>query len=295
MERALNEMERIRKAEEIAYRRKYPNEKNDNVEKVKKTYFGSKILLEGLILINITIIIFCIQNKEEIFSENFLQNISSYQVNIKQNIDDFINSVVNVPDDATIFENSSNTANNVSTESEANTDNISTEQSNEENQNEQVALGGGSEENEEIKEEIIENNESDSEKVKNNYDLTKPITGTITSRFGTRESTNQKINGYHTGTDIAASSGTEILAANSGEVILVSSEGDYGKHLKIQDGDLITLYAHCSKILVKQGQQVNKGDKIALVGSTGNSTGPHLHFEIRYQNRYVNPQEIFEF
>ena len=133
------------------------------------------------------------------------------------------------------------------------------------------------------------------EKVKNNYDLTRPISGTVTSRFGTRESTNKKINGYHTGTDIAVNSGTEILAANSGEVILVSSEGDYGKHLKIQDGDLITLYAHCSKILVKEGQKVNKGEKIALVGSTGNSTGPHLHFEVRYQNRYVNPQEIFEF
>ena len=81
----------------------------------------------------------------------------------------------------------------------------------------------------------------------------------------------------------------------SGTVILVSEEGDYGKHVKVQDGDLITLYAHCSEILVKEGQKVNKGETIAKVGSTGNSTGPHLHFEIRYQNRYVNPQEIFEF
>ena len=78
-------------------------------------------------------------------------------------------------------------------------------------------------------------------------------------------------------------------------MILVSEEGDYGKHLKVQDGDIVTLYAHCSEILVKEGQSVEKGEKIAKVGSTGNSTGPHLHFEIRYQNRYVNPQEIFEF
>ena len=72
------------KAEEIAYRRQYPNEKFENVDKEKKTYFGSKILLEGLILINITIIVFCVQNKDEIFSENFLQRIASYQIDIKQ-------------------------------------------------------------------------------------------------------------------------------------------------------------------------------------------------------------------
>ena len=290
MERALNEMEMIKKAEEIAYRRQYPNEKFENVDKEKKTYFGSKILLEGLILINITIIVFCVQNKDEIFSENFLQRIASYQIDIKQNLDNFVNSIINVPEDATIFENNNSTENVTNT----NTENISEAKTIENNLEEQVAIGGGNEV-EETKEEIIENNENDSEKVKNNYDLTRPISGTVTSRFGTRESTNKKINGYHTGTDIAVNSGTEILAANSGEVILVSSEGDYGKHLKIQDGDLITLYAHCSKILVKEGQKVNKGEKIALVGSTGNSTGPHLHFEVRYQNRYVNPQEIFEF
>ncbi len=290
MERALNEMEKIKKAEEIAYRRQYPNEKFENVDKEKKTYFGSKILLEGLILINITIIVFCVQNKDEIFSENFLQRIASYQIGIKQNLDSFVNSIINVPEDATIFENNTSTGNVTNT----NTENISEAKTIENNLEEQVAIGGGNEV-EETKEEIIENNENDSEKVKNNYDLTRPISGTVTSRFGTRESTNKKINGYHTGTDIAVNSGTEILAANSGEVILVSSEGDYGKHLKIQDGDLITLYAHCSKILVKEGQKVNKGEKIALVGSTGNSTGPHLHFEVRYQNRYVNPQEIFEF
>ncbi len=290
MERALNEMEKIKKAEEIAYRRQYPNEKFENVDKEKKTYFGSKILLEGLILINITIIVFCVQNKDEIFSENFLQRIASYQIDIKQNLDNFVNSIINVPEDATIFENNNSTENVTNT----NTKNISEAKTIENNLEEQVAIGGGNEV-EETKEEIIENNENDSEKVKNNYDLTRPISGTVTSRFGTRESTNKKINGYHTGTDIAVNSGTEILAANSGEVILVSSEGDYGKHLKIQDGDLITLYAHCSKILVKEGQKVNKGEKIALVGSTGNSTGPHLHFEVRYQNRYVNPQEIFEF
>lgn len=290
MERALNEMEKIKKAEEIAYRRQYPNEKFENVDKEKKTYFGSKILLEGLILINITIIVFCVQNKDEIFSENFLQRIASYQIGIKQNLDNFVNSIINVPEDATIFENNNSTENVTNT----NTENISEAKTIENNLEEQVAIGGGNEV-EETKEEIIKNNENDSEKVKNNYDLTRPISGTVTSRFGTRESTNKKINGYHTGTDIAVNSGTEILAANSGEVILVSSEGDYGKHLKIQDGDLITLYAHCSKILVKEGQKVNKGEKIALVGSTGNSTGPHLHFEVRYQNRYVNPQEIFEF
>ena len=251
-----------------------------------KKYIGSKILLEILILFNITVIVFCMQNKNEIFSESFLEKINSYGFDIRACLQNFYNSIVSIPEDATVFENE------VKNETE-NTEQAIVEQI-ENNQN-TLALGGAVENVAETKEEVLSAVETDSSKIKENYDLTKPISGTITSTFGIRESSNQKISGYHTGTDIAANQGTEILSAMSGTVILVSEEGDYGKHVKVQDGDLITLYAHCSEILVKEGQKVNKGETIAKVGSTGNSTGPHLHFEIRYQNRYVNPQEIFEF
>ncbi len=286
MERALTENERLKRAEEIAYRRKYPDEKISINEKRKKNYIGSKILLEILILFNITVIVFCMQNKNEIFSESFLEKINSYGFDIRACLQNFYNSIVSIPEDATVFENE------VKNETE-NTEQAIVEQI-ENNQN-TLALGGAVENVAETKEEVLSAVETDSSKIKENYDLTKPISGTITSTFGIRESSNQKISGYHTGTDIAANQGTEILSAMSGTVILVSEEGDYGKHVKVQDGDLITLYAHCSEILVKEGQKVNKGETIAKVGSTGNSTGPHLHFEIRYQNRYVNPQEIFEF
>ena len=77
-----------------------------------------------------------------------------------------------------------------------------------------------------------------------------------------------------------------------GQVTVVSDEGDYGKHVKIVDGDVSTIYAHCSKIVVSQGDFVKRGQKIAEVGSTGKSTGPHLHFEIRRNNLSVNPEEI---
>ena len=95
--------------------------------------------------------------------------------------------------------------------------------------------------------------------------------------------------------DIAAESGTPIVASMEGIVDFVSSEGDYGKHIKIRCNNVTTLYAHCSKIFVKEGQIVAEGQKIASVGNTGNSTGPHLHFEIRVEDRFVDPARIIKF
>ena len=80
-----------------------------------------------------------------------------------------------------------------------------------------------------------------------------------------------------------------------GTVTQVSNVGDYGKHLRIENGDVITLYAHCSKILVKEGDKVLQGQKIAEVGDTGNATGPHLHFEIKRGNELVDPDCVLDF
>ena len=80
----------------------------DTTQKVSKTYFGSKIMLEILILINITIIVYCIQNKTEIFSEQFLTQIASYQTNLQEKGKNFWNSMISIPDDATIFQNEVN-------------------------------------------------------------------------------------------------------------------------------------------------------------------------------------------
>ena len=116
-----------------------------------------------------------------------------------------------------------------------------------------------------------------------------PITGTITSRFGVSSRIRSST---HTGLDIAGPSGTEIKAVADGEVISVTSGGAYGNLLKIDHGNGVeTWYAHCSKIIAKEGQMIKAGDVVANVGSTGNSTGPHLHLEIRLNGTPVNPQD----
>ena len=111
------------------------------------------------------------------------------------------------------------------------------------------------------------------------------IGGTITSVYGKRSS------GFHTGLDLATSTGTPIYASASGTVKFAGTQGGYGKLVIIDHGNgYQTYYAHCSAIYVTAGQTVNQGDNISAVGSTGNSTGPHVHFEIRYNGSTLNPQ-----
>lgn len=115
-----------------------------------------------------------------------------------------------------------------------------------------------------------------------------PVTGKITSRFG---STGSGRSGSHTGLDIATSRGTSIRAAAAGTVTYSQSSGSYGNIIKISHGNGVeTWYAHCDALYATVGQQVSAGEVIAAVGSTGNSTGPHLHLEIRISGKAVNPQ-----
>ena len=118
--------------------------------------------------------------------------------------------------------------------------------------------------------------------------LIKPISSgyTITSRYGARWG------GTHTGLDIAAPTGTKIYAAAGGTVSTIKSlTGSYGNYLIINHGNGVqTLYGHCNSILVSEGQSVSQGQAIATVGSTGNSTGSHLHLEIRANGTTLNPQ-----
>ena len=118
--------------------------------------------------------------------------------------------------------------------------------------------------------------------------LIKPITGTITSRFGSVSSIRS---GAHTGLDIGASSGTPVKVAASGTVIWTGYKGSLGNLVVVQHSNGVqTYYGHCSKIYVSSGQTVSQGQTISAVGSTGNSTGPHLHFEIRVNGVAYNPQ-----
>ena len=116
-----------------------------------------------------------------------------------------------------------------------------------------------------------------------------PISGTITSRYGVSSRIRKST---HTGLDIATSSGTPIKVMAEGTVTCASYQGSYGNLVKIDHGNGVeTWYGHTSKMYVKVGQKVNAGDVIASVGSTGNSTGPHLHLEIRLNGNHVNPQK----
>lgn len=132
----------------------------------------------------------------------------------------------------------------------------------------------------------------DAKMVKENYHLIRPVNGTVTSVFGARTDTNPIVSAYHTGLDIAANTGTTIVAAHHGEVTYAGVLGGYGNCIMITDGKLTTLYGHCSKISIKKGDEVKQGEKIGEVGMTGNATGPHVHFEIKYEERYVNPEDV---
>ena len=115
----------------------------------------------------------------------------------------------------------------------------------------------------------------------------------ITSPFGYRMHPILKVNKLHTGIDIGAAYGTDILAANSGKVITAAYNANgYGYYIMIDHGGgIVTLYGHSSKLLVKKGDVVTRGQVIAKVGSTGMSTGAHLHFEVRVNGKYTNPLE----
>ena len=112
----------------------------------------------------------------------------------------------------------------------------------------------------------------------------------ISSSFGSRMHPIKKKVLQHTGIDIAAPSGASVVAAKGGTVIIAEVQGGYGKTVVISHGNgLTTLYGHCSKLLVESGQTVKAGAVIAKVGSTGVSTGPHLHFEVRKNGSPVQP------
>ena len=115
-----------------------------------------------------------------------------------------------------------------------------------------------------------------------------PVTGRITSRYGERSSLRRST---HTGIDIACNTGTDIKVVSNGTVTFSGKKGSYGNLIIVDHGNGVeTWYGHCSKLYAKAGDTVTAGDVVAAVGSTGNSTGPHLHFEIRINGECVNPQ-----
>lgn len=120
-----------------------------------------------------------------------------------------------------------------------------------------------------------------------------PVSGRITSGYGWRRHPFTNRRDFHTGIDIKGATGTTIRAAKAGRVVYSGWMGGYGRVVVIDHGkDYSTLYAHCSRLLVSKGQRISAGQSIARVGSSGRATGPHLHFEVRYKNKAINPLKV---
>lgn len=290
MERTMSVEEKIRRAEEIYARRQEGNvgkttTVNLNSDKKKDIKLLKKMIIQIIISLLIYLIVYIIQNNNYIFSENFIKRtneILSYDMNFQQIYE-------NIKQSITILKTNQNNAGIGGSEENINT----TEENAIENQVEEQTTNVTTEENSESTQPMSQE-EQDIANIKATTTFIKPIEGTISSKYGKREPTTVTVPKNHTGVDIAANMGTKIKAATSGEVVLASEEGDYGKHLKIQIGEVSVIYAHCNSLYVKQGDKVEQGQEIAEVGSTGNSTGPHLHFEIRISERTIDPEKILQ-
>ena len=117
-----------------------------------------------------------------------------------------------------------------------------------------------------------------------------PSSSRITSYFGSRSAPTKGASTNHKGIDIGAPTGTEIIAAAGGEVVTATYSSSAGNYIMISHGNsMYTVYMHCSSLSVSEGDQVKQGQVIGKVGSTGYSTGPHLHFGVRYDGEYRNP------
>jgi murein DD-endopeptidase MepM/ murein hydrolase activator NlpD len=131
--------------------------------------------------------------------------------------------------------------------------------------------------------------------IKKNYEFIVPTAGKLGSSFGERIHPVTKVLQVHNGVDIEANQGDTVKAALGGTVILATSDPLSGNYIKLQHTNgITTLYCHCSKLLVQSGQKVRQGDKIALVGATGDATGPHLHFEVRKDNIAYDPENFIK-
>ncbi|MEG1448614.1 MAG: M23 family metallopeptidase, partial [Oscillospiraceae bacterium] len=118
---------------------------------------------------------------------------------------------------------------------------------------------------------------------------------TLTSDFGYRNHPITKKLDFHRGIDLAAAEGENVYASFFGEVTDIGENEIYGNFIEIShSGNLKTVYSHCKKIIAKKGMKVKTGDRIATVGSTGISTGPHVHFEVIVKDKYCDPMWVFE-
>ena len=322
MERVLSSEERIRRAEEIYNRRRmqndvrvYSNSRNVKIKSGADYSLFKKMILQILICLLVYFIFYLIKNSNYIFSESVInktREFLNYDIDFVQIYNGCKDYYENNLKGIFYLENNEK-------ENEVQNNEQVENSGEEQNTTENVAeggIGGGDineiivDEKTEVANELNETKETsadeensavplsqmeiDANDIKSKINFILPLRGVITSRYGPRTPTDI-VSANHAGIDIAANKGTVFIAATDGVVTSVSGEGGYGNHVCIKNDDVIILYAHCETIYVKEGETISQGQEIGEVGETGNATGPHLHFEIRKENRTVNPEYILAF
>lgn len=319
MEKIISPEERIKRAEEIYYRRKLNNndvrmpssQVKDGKEK-RQIALYKKMLIQILICILIYLIFSAIKEANYLFSSNiinktkeFLNSDINFEV-ISNNISKFFEEN---KDKFNFMNKPVNDQNNIQTNNTIENNEVQNIQKNEVQINNELQIDnniknettgiGGATTNEETISTTAQSSskktqmEIDAEYIKSNFSMQLPVKASITSHYGKREAT-EIVSENHQGIDLGVVVGTTIVAAMEGKVSVVSDEGEYGTHVKIINNDVTTIYAHCSKILVKEGDNIKKGEEIALSGNTGKTTGPHLHFEIQRSGRSIDPELILD-
>lgn len=284
-ERVLSQEERIRRAEQIAelrrnergtYRREslINNRKDDSEEEIKKNFVVRRMIKQICICLILYTIFFIIKNQNFIFSENFInqtKEILSYDVNF---IEIYNNGIIFLQEQYNSEYNNQEQKNEEKIENDTDEKETKDEEKIKENKNEDDKEKTEEKEKntKEDKTEKLSEAEKDVKLLEEKYSLIKPVTGIVSSDFGDREDENPIVTEEHKGIDIAANKGTEIVAAMDGVVDIATTSSTYGKYIEIKDGEVKTIYAHCDKLYVKEGDKVKKGQKIAEVGSTGAAT-----------------------
>lgn len=305
MDRLISDEERIKRAEDVIERRKNTDLRisSENFSAEKSNTKARKMIIQILICLLIYCGIYYVKNSNNELLKKTTESIKSiltYDIDFKKMYNEICNKYQQF--NQKINQNHSggnNEANNTNSvnetmQNEMNVNNMEQQSAIKEN----MGIGGSQENTAETNTCILSEEEQmliDAKYINDKFNIINPLNGaTVTSKFGVRES-NAIVSANHKGIDLGAVTGTEIIAAMDGIVTEASSEGDFGVHLKIYNDDIVTIYGHCSELLVKEGDKISKGQKIAKVGSTGKATGPHLHFEIRRENRAVNPEYLLQF
>lgn len=274
MEKTISIEEKIRRAEEIYERRKNGNNRSvatvDDIKDKKDLKLLKKMMIQILICVCIYLTVYAIRNNNYIFSEDFINQVNQillYDTNFSE--------IYQYLKEKFIFNNKEDNNEEEKGVGGAELDNT---ESNVENKLDIKEESNSEEKMVEEEQKELTQEEKDIDSIKSTTSFIKPVEGTISSKFGQRDTATGRVPKNHTGVDIAANLGTKILSSTDGEVVIASEEGDYGKHLKIQIGEVSIIYAHCNNLYVKTGDKVKQGQEIAEVGSTGNSTRTSFTF-----------------